>query len=430
MPAIDELLILWSHFTEPFTQGSGWWQLALLALSGLIAWSLNRYFGRHLSRAREAQQGLRRITLGSGVRLLFPFSFLMLVLLGKLLLEGIGLETELLAVAVTLLLSLAGIRMIVYLLRKGFSPSPTLKAWENTLSTLIWAAVALHLLGWLAPLLNALDSIAIQAGETRISLLSIAKLFLSIAFFLLLAIWLSAMLERQLNRSEHLSNSLKVGLSKGGRLVLVTLALLVALNTIGIDLTALTVFGGALGVGLGFGLQRIASNFISGFILLFDRSIRPGDVISVGESFGWVSALHARYVVVKDRDGVERLIPNENLITSEVINWSYSDRDVRVKIPVSISYSDDPEQAMSLMTEAARASARVLVDPAPICRLMRFGDNGIELELRVWVADPEGGVNSVRSEINLAIWRAFKQHNITIPFPQRDVYLRNMDRND
>jgi small-conductance mechanosensitive channel len=244
-----------------------------------------------------------------------------------------------------------------------------------------------------------------------------------VAFFLFLAVWLAALLERRIQQMSFLSGGLKVGLAKGARVVLVTLAILIALNTIGIDLTALAVFGGALGVGLGFGLQRIASNFISGFILLFDRSIRPGDVISVGESFGWVSALRARYVVVKDRDGVERLIPNENLITSEVINWSYSDRNVRIKIPVQISYGDDPEQAMALMVNAARNAQRVLKTPEPVCRLMEFADSGIALELRVWVNDPEEGTGNVRSEINLGIWRAFKEQGITIPFPQRDVHL-------
>ena len=220
-----------------------------------------------------------------------------------------------------------------------------------------------------------------------------------------------------------ISPSTRVGLAKVTRLVLIVLAVLIALNASGIDLTALAVFGGALGVGLGFGLQRIASNFVSGFILLFDRSIKPGDVISIDESFGWVEALHSRYVVVRDRDGVERLIPNENLITSVVTNWSYTDRNVRMKIPVQISYADDPEQAMALMLEASEQCARVLAEPAPAARLMAFGDNGINLELRVWVTDPEEGLGNVRSEINLSIWRAFKQHGITIPFPQRDVHL-------
>lgn len=196
-----------------------------------------------------------------------------------------------------------------------------------------------------------------------------------------------------------------------------------ALNTASIDLSSLAVFGGELGVG--FGLQRIASNFISGFILVLDRSIKPGDIITVGQNFGWVEQLNARYIVVRNRQGVETLIPNENLITSEVINWSYSDRNVRVMMKVQISYDDDPEQAMALMLECAKASPRVLSDPPPSVRLMNFADSGIELELRVWIADMENGTGAIRSDINLAIWRIFKTHHITIPYPQRDLHIKS-----
>jgi small-conductance mechanosensitive channel len=226
--------------------------------------------------------------------------------------------------------------------------------------------------------------------------------------------------------SQYLNASLQVALGKIIKVVLIALAILIALDAVGLDLTALTVFGGALGVGLGFGLQRIASNFISGFLLLFDRSIKPGDVISIGNKFGWVHELRARYIVVRDRDGVDTLIPNENLVTSDVINWSYGDRNVRIKIPVQISYSDDPEKAMALLVEAAQQNVRVLKEPPPVGRLLEFGDNGIGLELRIWINDPEQGVNNVRSDLNLAIWRSFKEHNITIPFPQRDVYVKSL----
>ena len=179
-------------------------------------------------------------------------------------------------------------------------------------------------------------------------------------------------------------------------------------------------------VGLGFGLQRIASNFISGFILVFDRSIRPGDVISINDKFGWVQELRARYIVVRDRDGVETLIPNENLITTEVINWSYSDKQVRIKLPVQISYEDDPEAAMDILARAAQGSARVLQNPPPAPRLLGFGDSGIDLELRVWIRDPQQGVNNVRSELNIAIWKGFKAAGITIPYPQQDLYVKEL----
>lgn len=404
---------------------SFWLQLAVLLIAGLTAALLNQLGQRQLlgGKARGSQTRLKALTYGSGVRLIFPFIMLLLVLPGRAILNQYDFDTRLLGIAVPLLLSLGLVRLAVYLLRKAFPVTPAIKAWENVIATTIWVAVALHLVGWLPAIVEALDNIAITLGSTRLSLYGVGKFVVSLALFIVLALWSSAILERRVRQSQYLSSGFKVGLTKTSRVVLVTIALLFALNATGIDLTALTVFGGALGVGLGFGLQRIASNFVSGFILLFDRSIRPGDVVSIGNSFGWVEALHARYVVVRDRDGVERLIPNENLITSEVINWSYSDRNVRLKIPVQISYGDDPEQAMELMLQTGREHNRVLKDPAPAVRLLEFADNGIKLELRIWLSDPEEGLGSVRSDINLAIWKRFREASITFPFPQRDVHL-------
>jgi small-conductance mechanosensitive channel len=248
---------------------------------------------------------------------------------------------------------------------------------------------------------------------------------LMVVLLWLVALWLARIIEHRLTSAKYMSANVQVALIKVARFGLLLLAFLLALDAAGIDLTALTVFGGALGVGLGFGLQRIASNFISGFIVLFDRSIRPGDVITIGDTFGWVEELRARYIVVRDRDGVERLIPNETLITNEVVNWSYTDSNVRLKIPVSISYENDPEEAMALMLEASAANPRVLSNPAPAARLMAFGDNGIELELRIWIQDPQSGLANVRSDINVAIWKRFKQVGIVIPYPQRDLHIKS-----
>jgi small-conductance mechanosensitive channel len=314
---------------------------------------------------------------------------------------------------------------MVYTIRRGFSPSPALRAWEGVISLSIWGLVALHLVGWLPDILLALDELSINMGETNFSLLSAIKLVIAVLIFVVMANWLSRVIENRARRSPHISPSMRVGLTKISKFLLYTIAFLFALNSVGINLTTFAVFSGAIGVGIGFGLQKVFSNFISGFILLFDRSIRPGDVISIGDRFGWVQALHARYVVVRDRDGVETLIPNENLITSEVTNWSYSDRTVRVRIPVQISYDDDPEQVMDILLECSENQPRVLKDPPPVARLMGFGDNGIDLELRVWLHDPEAGVGNVRSDINVAIWKQFKEHNISIPFPQRDVRMVN-----
>jgi small-conductance mechanosensitive channel len=349
----------------------------------------------------------------------------MVTLVGQAILNHLEMITPLLAIATPLLLSLAGIRIAAYILRKGFPPSPLLKAWENIIATMVWLMVALHLLGWLPGVLEALDSLAFSLGASRISLLLVLKLILTIGLFWMLALWLARLIEQRLSRSVHFSESSRVGLAKFSKYMLLAIAIFVALDAAGVDLTALTVFGGAVGVGIGFGLQRISSNFISGFILLFDKSIKPGDVITIGTKFGWVQELRARYIVVRDRDGVETLIPNENLVTTDVINWSYSDKAVRLKLPVQISYGDDPEQAMQIMLDCAFSSPRVLREPVPLCRLMQFADSGIALELRIWIQDPENGLGGVRSEVNLAIWRAFKQAGITIPFPQRDVHIKS-----
>lgn len=405
-----------------------WWQIGVVALAAAGAWLVHRTLGHGLATQVEddadayAVRHLARRTLQ---RILFPLAMLLGVLAGRALLERLDMPVGALDLAVPLLVSLATIRLLVYFLRKAFRPGPAVKAWESLIATSVWLLVALHLLGWLPIVLEALDAMAVEIGSTRISVLATLKLLLALALLWLLATWLGRVIEQRISQAAFVNPGMQVALVKLSKFTLMVLAFLLALNAVGIDLTALAVFGGALGVGLGFGLQRIASNFISGFIVLFDRSIRPGDVISVDQSFGWVQALHARYVVIKDRDGVERLIPNEMLITNPVINWSYSDRNVRLKIPVSISYDNDPEQAMALLLQAARANARVLAEPPPAARLMAFGDSGIELELRVWLGDPEAGLAAVRSDINRAIWRLFKEAGIVIPYPQRDLHIRS-----
>ncbi len=425
IPLPDNLQTLFINIQELIQTPAFWSQIGVLILAATGAMLVHLTLGQSIfARSEERpEQAMRRMALKTLQRILFPISMLIGVLAGHGLMAHLERPVNLLELAVPLLTSMAAIRLVVYFLRKSFKPSPAVKAWENLIAMSIWIVVALHLLGWLPAALAALDAMALDIGTHHISVLAVGKLILSVALLWILALWLAALIENRISQTEYVNISMRVALVKLSKFVLLVLAFLLALNVVGIDLTALTVFGGALGVGLGFGLQRIASNFISGFIVLFDRSIRPGDVITIDNTFGWVQELHARYVVVRDRDGVERLIPNETLITTEVINWSYSDRNVRQKIPVLISYDNDPEQAMQILLACASANARVLADPAPAARLMNFGDNGIELELRVWIQDPEAGLANVRSDINIAIWRAFKQAGIVIPYPQRDLRI-------
>jgi len=403
-------------------------QLLVLLIAAVAAFYIHRATLKALDRRLQQEQlsDLRSTLLKVGQRIAFPLSALSAVLVGSLLFNQFGHHTPLLNLISKLLLALAGVRLVVYVLRVGIAPGPTLKAWEKIISTTIWGLVALYMLDWLPAVEAFLEQIALTVGESRFSLLMVVKLVVLIALYVLLALWLSGVIEQRLKNAKTISVSFRVGISKVIKVGLLTVAFILAMTEAGLNLASLTIFGGALGVGIGFGLQKIVSNFISGFILLGDRSIRPGDVITVGDTYGWVRELRARYIVVRNRDGVETLIPNENLVTTDVINWSYSDKRVRVRIPVQISYNDDPEQAMAIMEEAASASSRVLDYPEPAVRLMQFADSGIALELRVWLADPQEGVGNVRSDINLAIWRGFKEAGITIPFPQRDVHLRQV----
>jgi small-conductance mechanosensitive channel len=404
-------------------------QLLVVLLVSAGAWAVFRYAQKSLAEqlTRQNLSFSRGVLLHTGLRLVFPLTVLAGVLVERLVARLMGYESPVLDVLAELLVVLAIIRLVVYALRKGLAQGPVLKAWEYTISTGVWALVALHLLGWLEPLLTGMDTLALHIGSSRISLLMVVKLVALSALYLLLAFWMSGLVEQRLQRAHTINASMRIGLVKVVKVSLLTVAILMALTEAGLNLASLTVFGGALGVGIGFGLQKIVSNFISGFILLGDRSIRPGDVITVGDTYGWVKQLRARYIVVRNRDGVETLIPNENLVTSDVINWSYTDRHIRVKIPVQVSYNDDPEQAMDIMLQAARVNSRVLENPAPAVQLVAFADSGIALELRVWLADPENGIGSVRSDINRAIWKGFREAGITIPYPQRDVHLRYVD---
>ncbi len=403
-------------------------QLLLMVAAGVTAFFIHRHSQKSLVERLKSRDisRVRSLLLKIGQRLAFPLSSLFAVMVGQVVFRQFGIETPLLNILAKLLVALAIVRLIVYALRVGIAPGPGLKAWEKIISTSIWGVVALHLVGWLPAVEVFMDQLAIGTGEHRVSLLMAAKFVVLSALYLLLALWLSGVIEQWLKSAPHVNVSMRVGISKISKVALLTVAIILALTEAGVNLASLTVFGGALGVGIGFGLQKIVSNFISGFILLGDRSIRPGDVISVGNNYGWVKELRARYIVVRNRDGVETLIPNENLVTTDVINWSYSDRRVRVRIPVQISYDDDPEQAMAIMEQAATANERALKSPEPAVRLMEFADSGIALELRVWMTDPEEGVGNVRSDINLAIWHGFKEAGITIPYPQRDVHLRQV----
>ncbi|MDP9014819.1 MAG: mechanosensitive ion channel [Pseudomonadota bacterium] len=357
---------------------------------------------------------------------------LLLVVLARGILSAAHFDVTLVDAAMRLIGAYVIVRVGVFLFAASLGNKSWIQHWENRITLLIWLAIAAEYLGWLDPIIATLDSIGVAAGKSRITVWSILKLLFTLTLFVLVAAWISRWVERRLKRLGNLAPSTRIGIAKFANAFLIALSILMGLNAAGVDLTALTVLTGAIGLGLGFGLQSIAANFVSGFVLLMDRSIKPGDVISLSgqsgtstENFGWVQELRGRYVVVRDRDGVEMLVPNQQLISNAVINWSYTDPRIRLKLPVRVSYRDDPEVALQILLTACEGQRRVLRDPLPVSRLMHFGDSGIELELRFWISDPQDGVNNVRSDVNRAIWRLFKEQNITIPVAQHEVRMHN-----
>ena len=266
-----------------------------------------------------------------------------------------------------------------------------------------------------------LDTIGIAIGDLRLTLLSLVKAAVLLAIFLWVAKLIAGYAERWFEDNEDLTPSLQVLLSKFVRIALITVALLAVVGSLGIDLTALTVFSGAVGVGIGFGLQKVVSNFVSGVIILMDKSIKPGDVISLGETFGWIRLLRGRYVSVVTRDGREYLIPNDDFITGQVVNWSFTDKLVRLDVPFGVGYGSDPHVVRKIAVAACAGVDRVATDPLPVCHLTAFGDSSLDFLLRFWIIDPEKGLTNIRGAVMLALWDGFKENGIDIPFPHRHV---------
>jgi small-conductance mechanosensitive channel len=395
------------------------WQAAVAVMSIAIALGVSHLLR---PRMRATTESKWEIGLGGLRRLVFPLTALTLVLSGRWVLSHYQ-SVSLLNIAVPLLTAMAIIRVVIYMLRFTFAPGGALFVFERTLAWLVWLAFVLYVLGLTSDIIEYFDGVSFPIGKQRITLLLIGQAVVWVIAVLLLMLWIGRVLEERLMTAHSMDMTLRVMLSKLLRAVLVVLAILVALPAVGIDLTALSVFGGALGVGIGFGLQKIASNYISGFIILFDRSVKIGDLVNVDNREGEVTTMTARYVVVRSLDGTEAIIPNEAMITSTVINHSYSDRAVCVAIPVQISYRSDLDAAMRVLIEAAQAHPRALKERAPNVLITAFADNGINLELGVWVKDPEKGRANLRSDIYRAVWREFQSKGIEIPYPQREVRL-------
>lgn len=405
-------------FLSDLEQTAILWQIALLALSLVLAWGINHLLLGRLSKL----EWVSKVGLGGISRVAFPLMALLMVLIGRAVLKNWS-SINILNIVVPLLFALMLIRLVVYIIRQVFVSMSWLQGFEHFIAMTIWVGFALYLTGYLPEILDAMDHFGFHIGKQRVSLLLILSGILSILVTMIVAMWLGQAFEHKVMATENLDMNLRVVLSKLIRACLVVLGILVALPLAGIDITVLSVFGGALGVGIGFGLQKIVSNYVSGFIILLDRSIHPGDILTVDGRFGKVSQLTTRYLVLQNNDGTEAIIPNEILITATVINHSFTNRQLRIGIPVQISYQSDLHLAMEIMKQAAVNQTRVLADPETIVYLKSFSDNGIDLEMGIWINDPEEGQLNLCSDINMEIWRKFQASGIEIPYPKRDIRI-------
>jgi small-conductance mechanosensitive channel len=417
-----ETLRSWLEHFQIWLREDVWVWANLVQLVGVVitlalAWLLAPALQRGLARLREraGSEGYVGLALTEIEQNALPIIWLALQGVVQLLATAAQVNVAFVEVTTSLLAAWVAIQFTSVLIRD--------KAARRTFALLAWALAALNVLGWLDPLIEVLDSVAVMIGGFRLSVMVVLKGLLLFVVLLWAALVASRTLEQRLGASERLSASVKVLFGQLSRILFVTVAVVVALAAMGVDLTAFAVFTGALGVGIGLGLQKLVSNLFAGILLLADHSIKPGDVVAVGTTYGWVNFMGARYVSVITRDGTEHLIPNDTLITTSVENWSYSNNLLRLKIPIGISYKCDPHKAIALVLEAAGEVERVLKDPKPVCLLKGFGDSSVDLEARIWINDPRNGISNVKSQVLLRVWDLFHQNGIEIPFPQRDLHI-------
>ena len=414
------------------------WEAAVIALALVAAWTLARTV-RYRVEARLTEAAHAKVRLDvlqfsiEGVRrLAFPATAMVLLWAGELAMRASGLITSaadarLLRLAMALVSALGVVRLLVYAMRRALTSVALIGAFERAIVLTVWGVLALYVTGVLSDVTDWLNATSIPIGKTMVSLLAVLTAVVTTLVSLLAALWIGSLVEARLMATPGLDRNVRVVLGRVVRALLILIALLVALAVSGIDLTVLSVFGGALGVGLGLGLQRIASNYVSGFILLLDRSLRIGDLITVAgpvdRYYGTVSQINTRYTLLRALDGTETVIPNEMLVSSPVVNHSLSDRRVRLAVRISVAYETDLDLAMRLGEQAARSTERVLADPAPASLLMEFAPDGLLLEIGFWIDDPEQGRLNVQSAVATAVFKLFMGQGITIPYPRRDVRI-------
>ena len=400
------------------------WQLcAILVALGLSFFSnqiiKNYVVGSAVNNWKMATDGL--------VRIISPIIILIVLFFSKIYLDTFQ-TTPFLHIAISLVNALIVIRLGVYFIRYLTKPRPWIRALENTIASLVWVIVTLYLFGLLSPIRETLDQVQFSFGDNNFSLFLVFQIIFGSALAVLFAVTLGQFIENRLMKVDQLDMNARVMLNKVFKITLYVIAVVVALSSIGLDLTFLSVFGGAFGVGLAFGMQKIASNYICGFIILLDKSIHIGDILMVGEHYGVVTLIRSRYTVLRKLDGIEVIIPNETLISENIINHTLTDRKSRISIDVQISYKSSVDKAFEILLNSAKNESRVLNDPAPSVFLMKFADSGIDLMLSFYIVDPEEGSWGLKSDIYREIWNEFQKQDIEIPYPYRTVEIINSDK--
>lgn len=410
-----EMQLLWQEIAADLHSPAVLWQLGVIVLVFMIAFLAAKQLRHRLSQYQGA--------LAQGIdNLVFPFTTYLLLVIARVVMQSWQ-HVGLLKLSTRLMMAMVLIRFTIHILRYVFSPSTWLQSFEKLIAWTIWAGVALHLTGVLDPIFLALEDITFSVGKQKLNLLLLLQGLLTVVVTLILTLWLSRMIELKLMAAEHLSSNMRVIMVKVVRMLAIVLALMLSLSAVGIDLTMLSVFGGALGVGLGFGLQKIASNYVSGFIILMDKSIHMGDIITISNHYGVVRELRSRYMILGKLDGTEVIIPNETMITDVVINHTSAAHKAKISIPIQISYDSDLDLARTLLKEVGGAHDRTMKESAVDVLIKGFGESGIDLVLSVWIADPEEGSAVLQSDIYYDVWQRFKANRIEIPYPQREVRM-------
>jgi small-conductance mechanosensitive channel len=394
-------------------------QLALIVLGLLAAIALRRATGaRATALVERVDPRLRYPRLLSVIQsLALPLLWWVTIISAIFALNVAGYPATLAHIAASLLLAWIVIRATTTLVRDA--------ALSHTIAVIVWFLAAVDILGLRPALTATLDNFALTIGSLRLSLLTLIEAALLLVFLIWAAFAASRLAQTRIDRITSLTPSVQVLIGSTLKIILIILAVVIALDTVGIDLTALALFSGAVGVGVGLGLQKVVANFVSGIILLLDRSIKPGDVIEVGETFGHITSMAARYVSVRSRDGKDYLLPNEELITNRVVNWTYSSPLVRLDLSFGVAYGSDLRQVRAVAVAAATEPARVVKAPAPVCHATGFGASTIDFVLRFWIADAENGVTNIKGEVLIALYDALTAHGIEVPFPQYELRWRD-----